>query len=335
MSRSSLSHVTKHAVPESLSPNYAVDGAECLRQARWHEAPIDHTLSPMSTFNSPNKHIDPQTAPPVDKQLRQTFTSSTFYSNSSRKQQGAWMTSRPRITHAKELVAHVLIRTGRLAIGQTLNDDVGAGPTVKPSVSLLPPSSLQISGDSAALLCLLSSYSPQGALVSWTLDGSEVTEGVLTSAESQQDGRYSRSSVLTLSKARWEEGELYVCRVTHDGAPHEVSVISVWIRAGPTVKPSVSLLPPSSLQISGDSAALLCLLSSYSPQGALVSWTLDGSEVTEGVLTSAESQQDGRYSPSSVLTLSKARWEEGELYVCRVTHDGAPHEVSFHKSSEC
>ncbi|KAG1934010.1 immunoglobulin lambda-1 light chain-like [Pimephales promelas] len=107
------------------------------------------------------------------------------------------------------------------------------------------------------------------------------------------------------------------------------------VKAGPTVKPSVSLLPPSSLQISGDSAALLCLLSSYSPQGALVSWTLDGSEVTEGVLTSAESQQDGRYSRSSVLTLSKARWEEGELYVCRVTHDGAPHEVSFHKSSEC
>uniref|UniRef100_A0A673FZ29 Ig-like domain-containing protein n=1 Tax=Sinocyclocheilus rhinocerous TaxID=307959 RepID=A0A673FZ29_9TELE len=85
---------------------------------------------------------------------------------------------------------------------------------MKPSVSLLPPSSLQISGDSAALLCLLSSYSPQGALVSWTLDGSEVTEGVVTSAESEQDGRYSRSSVLTLSKARWEEGELYVCRET-------------------------------------------------------------------------------------------------------------------------
>uniref|UniRef100_A0A671KHR7 Ig-like domain-containing protein n=1 Tax=Sinocyclocheilus anshuiensis TaxID=1608454 RepID=A0A671KHR7_9TELE len=98
------------------------------------------------------------------------------------------------------------------------------------------------------------------------------------------------------------------------------------------LKPSVSLLPPSSLQISGDSAALLCLLSSYSPQGALVSWTLDGSEVTEGVVTSAESEQDGRYSRSSVLTLSKARWEEGELYVCRVTHDGAPHEASFHKS---
>ena len=111
-----------------------------------------------------------------------------------------------------------------------------------------------------------------------------------------------------------------------------VNVLCLSPAAGPTVKPSVSLLPPSSLQISGDSAALLCLLSSYSPQGALVSWTLDGSEVTEGVVTSAESEQDGRYSRSSVLTLSKARWEAGELYVCRVTHDGAPHEASFHKS---
>ncbi len=53
-----------------------------------------------------------------------------------------------------------------------------------------------------------------------------------------------------------------------------VNVLCLSPAAGPTVKPSVSLLPPSSLQISGDSAALLCLLSSYSPQGALVSWTI-------------------------------------------------------------
>ncbi|KAK2870423.1 hypothetical protein Q8A67_024815 [Cirrhinus molitorella] len=104
---------------------------------------------------------------------------------------------------------------------------------------------------------------------------------------------------------------------------------------GPKVKPSVSLLPPSSLQISGDSAALLCLLSSYSPQGAQVSWTLDGSKVTEGVQTSAESERDGRYSRSSVLSLSKAAWENAERFVCRVTHEGADQEASFLKSSEC
>ncbi|KAL1247855.1 hypothetical protein QQF64_023231 [Cirrhinus molitorella] len=119
-------------------------------------------------------------------------------------------------------------------------------------------------------------------------------------------------------------------------------IVSLWwtfgggtklvVKSGPTVKPSVSLLPPSSLEISRDSTALLCLLSSYSPQGAQVSWTLDGSEVTEGIVTSAESERDGRYSRSSVLTLSKARWEEVDKYVCRVTHDGAPHEASFTKS---
>ncbi|KAK2867525.1 hypothetical protein Q8A67_025642 [Cirrhinus molitorella] len=118
-------------------------------------------------------------------------------------------------------------------------------------------------------------------------------------------------------------------------------IVSLWwtfgggtklVLAGPKVKPSVSLLPPSSLQISGDSAALLCLLSSYSPQGAQVSWTLDGSEVTEGVVTSAESERDGHYSRSSVLTISKARWEEVDQYICKVTHDATPHEASFTKS---
>ncbi len=111
--------------------------------------------------------------------------------------------------------------------------------------------------------------------------------------------------------------------------------VCLCVSAGPAVKPSVSLLPPSSLQISGESAALLCLLSSYSPKGAQVSWTLDGSEVTEGVQTSTESERDGRYSRSSVLSLSKARWEDVKRFVCRVTHDGAPQEQQFLKSSGC
>uniref|UniRef100_A0A8C2GZL7 Ig-like domain-containing protein n=1 Tax=Cyprinus carpio TaxID=7962 RepID=A0A8C2GZL7_CYPCA len=147
---------------------------------------------------------------------------------------------------------------------------------------------------------------------------------------------WSHSEALSVSAAALFSADLW--RLSRTALPAQLLLSTggaggtKLVLAGPTVKPSVSLLPPSSLQISGDSAALLCLLSSYSPQGALVSWTLDGSEVTEGVVTSAESEQDGRYSRSSVLTLSKARWEAGELYVCRVTHDGAPHEASFHKS---
>ncbi|KAK3525614.1 hypothetical protein QTP70_000931 [Hemibagrus guttatus] len=88
------------------------------------------------------------------------------------------------------------------------------------------------------------------------------------------------------------------------------------VRTGPTVKPSVSLLPPSSLQLSEGSASLLCLLSAYSPQGALVSWTVDGSVVKDGVVTSAEEQKKDGYTRSSTLTLSKALWEQGEEFVC-------------------
>ncbi|MCI4381396.1 hypothetical protein PGIGA_G00251100 [Pangasianodon gigas] len=100
----------------------------------------------------------------------------------------------------------------------------------------------------------------------------------------------------------------------------------------PTVKPSVSLLPPSSLQLSEGSASLLCLLSAYSPQGALVSWTVDGSQVKDGVLTSAEEQKKDGYKRSSTLTLSKALWEKGEEFVCTVSHAGVNHPVTFRKS---
>lgn len=112
----------------------------------------------------------------------------------------------------------------------------------------------------------------------------------------------------------------------------ELYLLCVFYPAGPTVKPSVSLLPPSSLQLSEGSASLLCLLSGYSPQGALVSWTVDGTEVTNGVLTSPEEATNGRFSRSSSLTLSTDLWEKGEEFICTVSHDNTNHPVKFRKS---
>ncbi len=111
--------------------------------------------------------------------------------------------------------------------------------------------------------------------------------------------------------------------------------VCLCVSAGPAVKPSVSLLPPSSLQISGDSAALLCLLSSYSPQGAQVSWRWTGQRSPRGFRPAQRASGTDATSRSSVLSLSKARWEDAERFVCRVTHDGADQETSFLKSSEC
>uniref|UniRef100_A0A8D0AZX4 Ig-like domain-containing protein n=1 Tax=Sander lucioperca TaxID=283035 RepID=A0A8D0AZX4_SANLU len=107
---------------------------------------------------------------------------------------------------------------------------------------------------------------------------------------------------------------------------------NAFIRPGPMVKLSVSLLPPSSEQLSGGSATLACLLTGYSPQGAVVSWELDRIEVTEGVLSSSEEEKSGRYSSSSTLSLSQERWMLGELYSCRVRHHGHSQTQSLHRS---
>ena len=101
-----------------------------------------------------------------------------------------------------------------------------AGVSARPSVSLHPPSSEQLSaGVSATLACLLSGYTPPGALVSWEVDGREVTDGILTSEEVEKDGRCGRSSTLTLSKALWEQGEVFTCKVNHEGNTQSTDVI--------------------------------------------------------------------------------------------------------------
>uniref|UniRef100_A0A3Q3RJR1 Ig-like domain-containing protein n=1 Tax=Mastacembelus armatus TaxID=205130 RepID=A0A3Q3RJR1_9TELE len=85
--------------------------------------------------------------------------------------------------------------------------------------------------------------------------------------------------------------------------------------------PSVSLLPPSSEQLSGGSATLACLLTGYSPQGAMVSWEVDGTEVTEGVLTKVLGM-DGRYSWSSTLSLTPDQWRKAGSVACEASLSG-------------
>uniref|UniRef100_A0A8C7R4F5 Ig-like domain-containing protein n=1 Tax=Oncorhynchus mykiss TaxID=8022 RepID=A0A8C7R4F5_ONCMY len=99
--------------------------------------------------------------------------------------------------------------------------------------------------------------------------------------------------------------------------------------------PTVSLLPPSSEQLSGGSASLACLLTDYSPQGALVSWEVDGLEVSQGVSLEVL-EKDSHYSWSSSLTLPTDQWRKAGSVTCEatlkdqtpVTHTLEPHHCS-------
>uniref|UniRef100_A0A4W5P744 Ig-like domain-containing protein n=1 Tax=Hucho hucho TaxID=62062 RepID=A0A4W5P744_9TELE len=98
------------------------------------------------------------------------------------------------------------------------------------------------------------------------------------------------------------------------------------------VRPSLTVLLPSSEEQDQGNVALVCLANRGFPEGALVSWEVDGLEVSQGVVTSPEEEKEGLYRRSSTLTLSKAGWEQGELYTCRVSHFQHTQASPFHRS---
>nr|1MEX_L Chain L, Fab 29G12 light chain [Mus musculus] len=86
--------------------------------------------------------------------------------------------------------------------------------------------------------------------------------------------------------------------------------------------PTVSIFPPSSEQLTGGGASVVCFLNNFYPKDINVKWKIDGSERQNGVLNSWTDQdsKDSTYSMSSTLTLTKDEYERHNSYTCEATH---------------
>lgn len=102
--------------------------------------------------------------------------------------------------------------------------------------------------------------------------------------------------------------------------------------------PTASIFPPSAEQLKGGSATAVCLVSGFYPSDAGVTWKMDGTSTSTGVLTSTVQQDaaDNTYSKSSTLTIPASEYNSHNLYTCEVTHKTlkTPLVKSF-KRTEC
>ncbi|KAJ3613722.1 hypothetical protein NHX12_019968 [Muraenolepis orangiensis] len=93
--------------------------------------------------------------------------------------------------------------------------DVGV---VQPTLSILPPSRVELEQGSAALLCLATGGFPSDWKLGWKVGGSSRSEGVSGSlGVLGKDGTYSWSSTLTLPADQWRKAGSVSCEASKNG----------------------------------------------------------------------------------------------------------------------
>ncbi|XP_072911483.1 immunoglobulin lambda-1 light chain-like [Hemitrygon akajei] len=102
---------------------------------------------------------------------------------------------------------------------------LGIGNPRLPTVSLLPPSAVEVTAKgTATLVCLVSGFNPGRVDIEWTVDGSTRRNGIQTSPVQQEtDNTFSASSYLTLPTSDWNSHELYSCLVKHEAQANPVT----------------------------------------------------------------------------------------------------------------
>nr|AAD22490.1 immunoglobulin light chain precursor [Acipenser ruthenus] len=210
-------------------------------------------------------------------------------------------------------------------------DQVSSGQiTMTQTPSALSP----LPGERVTIFCKASNSVSSGtaSFLAWYLQTPrEPPKLLIYAANTLQSGipaRFSGSGsgtdfTLTISGVQAEDAGDYYCQQYINSPRTFGPGTKLVVKSGsPTAPSSVSLLPPSKLELDSKSkATLVCLVNNFYPEIVDIKWTVDGATQSTGVLTSTMKQKDGKYSATSSLTLTKAVWNSKEKYTCTVKHE--------------